>query len=147
MISTLSTLFPSGVTPLGLLEVIIGLVVVWIIASIPAYVAGKIVARGKATFGEAMAATLLGPVVYIVVLVAVDIFLGGLIGSGGYIAGFILAFIAWVWVYKALFQTGWLGGLAIAILTIIVFAVLLLLIGVLFGVMSPLLPVINTQKL
>lgn len=147
MTSTLSTLFPTGVTPLELLEIIIGLIVVWTIASIPAYIAGKIVVRGKATFGEAMEATLLGPIVYIIVLAAVDFVLGGLIGSWGYIAGFVLAFIAWIWAYKAIFKTGWLGGFAIAILTIIVFAGLLIVIGALFGDLNPLKVLISTQKL
>jgi len=147
MISTLSALFPTGITPMELLEIIVGLIVVWIIASIPAYIAGKIVARGKATFGEAMEATLLGPIVYIIVLAAADFVLGGLIGSGGYIAGFILAFIAWIWAYKAIFKTAWLGGLAIAILTIIVFAGLLIVIGALFGVLNPFTVVSSIQKL
>jgi hypothetical protein len=139
MISIFSTLFPSGVTFLALLEIIVALVVVWIIASIPAYIAGKVVTKGRATFGEAMAATLLGPIVYILVLVVVDFFLG-LAGTGGYIVGFILAFIAWIGVYKATFRTGWLGALATAILTTIIFVILLIIIAVLFGFVPQLLP-------
>jgi hypothetical protein len=145
MVSIFSTLFPSGVTLLALLSIIIVLVIVWIIASIPAYIAGKVVTRGKATFGEAMAATLLGPIVYIIVLVVVDFFLG-LAGTEGYIVGFVLAFIAWVWVYKATFKTGWLGALATAILAIIIFVILLFIIGALFGFLPQLVPT-SLQKI
>ena len=142
MISIFSTLFPSGVSLLGLLEVIVALIVGWVIVSIPAWIAGKVVTGGRATFGEAMVATVLGPIAYVVVFVVVDFFLGGL-GAGGYIVGVVLAFIAWVWVYKATFRTGWLGGLAIAILAIIVFVVLLIIMGALFGFFHPFAPVLQ----
>jgi hypothetical protein len=35
-----------------------------------------------------------------------------------------LALIAWIWVYKASFRTGWLSGIAIAILAWIIFVVI-----------------------
>ena len=146
MISVLSSLFPSGVTLLEILEIAVALFVVWIIVSIPAWIAGKVVTKGKATFGRAMLATLLGPIIYIIALVVLDLFLGGLFGSIGYIVAFVLAFVAWVWVYKAVFKTGWLGGLAIAILALIVFIVLLIIIGILLvGIMPNLLPSTLTQ--
>lgn len=92
MISVFSTLFPSGVTILDIVAIAVALFVVWIIVSIPAWIAGKAVTGGKATFGEAMLATLLGPIVYIIVLIAVDLLLGGLLGSTGYIVAFVLPF-------------------------------------------------------
>jgi len=58
---------PSGITLLDLLILIVGLVILWIIVSIPVYIAGKIVTAGKSTFGEAMLATLFGPIVYVIV--------------------------------------------------------------------------------
>ena len=143
MISIFSTLFPSGVTLLGLFEVIVALIVVWVIVSIPAWIAGKIVTGGRASFGEAMVATVLGPIVYAIVLAVVDFLWKGLIGSGGYVVGLILGFIAWVWVYKATFRTGWLGGFAIAILAIIVFLVLLIIMGALFGFFHPFAPILQ----
>jgi len=75
--------------------------------------------------------------VYAVTLFVVDFFLGSLIGGGAYILSLVLAFIAWVWVFKASFKTTWLGALAIAILAILVFAVLSLLFGALLGIMVP----------
>jgi hypothetical protein len=133
----LSSIIPSEINLLNLLIIIIGLVILWIIVSIPVYAAGKIVTNGKSTLGEAMAATLLGPIVYVIVLVGVRFFLGAIIGKGAYIWAYIFAFIAWIGVYKSTFKTGWLGALAIAILAIILFVVLAIIIGALFGLTVP----------
>jgi len=123
---------------LNLVALIIGLVIVWIIVSIPAYLAGKVVTAGRSTFGEAMLATLFGPIVYAVTLIVVDFLLGAIIGGGvAYVFALILAFIAWVWVFKASFRTSWLGGLGIAILSVIVFWILSLILGFLFRSIIP----------
>ncbi len=122
---------------MSLIVTIIGLIIVWIVISIPAWLAGKAITGGKSTFGDAMVATLFGPIVYVVVLIAVDFFLGTLIGSGAYIIALLLAFIGWIWVYKSSFGTGWLGGIGIAILAVIVFAVMSLILGSLFGLVVP----------
>jgi hypothetical protein len=133
----LSNLIVGNMTLMSLLVTIIGLIILWIIVSIPVWLAGKAVTGGKATFGEAMIATLFGPIVYAITLVAVDFLLGGLIGSTGYIIALILAFIGWIWVYKASFKTGWLGGIAIAILAVIIFIVLSIILGAIFGLVVP----------
>lgn len=117
----------------SLVVLIIGLIILWIIVSIPAYLAGKVVTSGRSTFGEAMLATLFGPIVYAVTLIVVDYFLGAIIGGEASVIALILAFIAWVWVFKASFKTGWLGGLGIAILSVIVFWILSMILGFLFG--------------
>ena len=127
----------GSLTLTDVLVAIIGLVILWIFISIPAWLAGKAITGGKSTFGDAMVATLVGPIVYFVVLIAVDFFLGTLIGPGAFIIALILAFIGWIWVYKSSFGTGWLGGLGIAILSIIVFAVISLILGALFSVVVP----------
>jgi hypothetical protein len=124
----------SGTNLLDLLIIIIGLVILWIIVSIPVYIAGKIVTAGKSTFGEAMLATLFGPVVYAIVLIGVSFFLSTIIGSGAYVLALILALIAWIGVYKSTFRTGWLGAIAIAILAIIIFWIIGLIIAALFRV-------------
>jgi hypothetical protein len=121
----------------SLLVAIIGLIILWIIVSIPVWLAGKAVTGGKATFGEAMIATLFGPIVYAITLVVVDFLLGATIGSAGYIIALILAFIGWIWVYKASFKTSWLGGIAIAILAVIIFAVISIVFGAIFGLIVP----------
>lgn len=132
----MSDLIVGNITLLSLFVTIIGLIILWIIVSIPVYLAGKVVAGGKATFGEAMLATLLGPIVYAVTLVVAD-FLLGTFGSAAYITALLLAFVAWIWVFKASFRTGWLGGLAIAILAVIIFIVLSVILGVVFGLLIP----------
>jgi hypothetical protein len=121
----------------GLLFVIISLVVFWIVISIPVWIAGKALTGGKATFGGALLATLAGPIVYAIVIFVVDLFLSGIIGSAAYIFGYILALIAWIWVYKASFATGWLRAIAIAILAWVLFVILSIIFSVLFGVAYP----------
>lgn len=137
MIPILSSVLPSGITLMDLLIIVIGLVILWIIISIPVYLAGKVVTTGKSTFGEAMLATLFGPIVYAIVLVGVDFFLGAIIGSGAYIWALIFAIIAWIAVYKSTFRTGWLGAIAIGILAAIIFVILGMIIAILFGVTIP----------
>jgi hypothetical protein len=121
----------------SVLVTVIGLIILWIIVSIPVWLAGKAVTGGKATFGDAMIATLFGPIVYAVTLIIVGYFLGALIGSTAYIIALILALIAWIWVYKASFRTGWLGGIGIAILAWILFVVISIIFGALFHVAVP----------
>lgn len=133
----MSNLIFGNMTLTSLLVTIIGLIILWIIVSIPVWLAGKAVTGGKATFGEAMIATLFGPIVYAITVIIVDFFLGALIGSTAYIIALILAFIAWIWVYKASFKTGWLGGIAIAILAVILFAVISIILGAIFGLVVP----------
>ena len=133
----MSNLIIGNMTLTSVLVTVIGLIILWIIVSIPVWLAGKAVTGGKATFGEAMIATLFGPVVYALTLIIVGYFLGTLIGSTAYIIALILALIAWIWVYKASFRTGWLGGIAIAILAWIIFVVISIIFGALFHVAVP----------
>ncbi len=133
----MSNLIIGNMTWTSLIVTIIGLIILWIIVSIPVWLAGKAVTGGKATFGEAMIATLFGPIVYAVTLIIVGYFLGTLIGSTAYIIALILALIAWIWVYKASFRTGWLGAIAIAILAWIIFVVISIIFGALFHVAVP----------
>jgi len=133
----LSNVIIGNMTLTSLIVTIIGLIILWIIVSIPVWLAGKAVTGGKATFGDAMIATLFGPIVYAVVLFVVGYFLGGAIGSSAYIIALVLALIAWIWVYKASFRTGWLAGIGIAILAWIIFVVVSIIFGALFGVVVP----------
>ena len=124
-------------TILSLLAFTVGLITLWVIVSIPVYLAGKIVTGGNSTIGDAMVATMFGPLFYAVTLIVVDFFLGAVIGSGAYFWALIFAFLAWIGVFKASFRTGWLGALAIAVLAILVFAVISTLFGALLGIMVP----------
>jgi hypothetical protein len=124
-------------TVVNILVFVIGLIIIWIIVSIPVHLAAKVVTGGKSTLGDAMVATLFGPIVYAITLFAMDFLLGSFIGPNAYILSLIIAFIAWLGVFKASFGTGWLGALAIAILAILIFAGLSLLFGALLGIMVP----------
>jgi hypothetical protein len=114
---------------------IIGLILLWIIISIPVYFAAKIIVGGRAGFLSAMLATLVGPIVFAFVL-GLGYFLTARIFAGLGFLALILAFFAWIWVYKAAFGTGWIQGFAIAILAIIIAIVIIALlafIGVVFA--------------
>jgi len=132
---------PNSITSLTLADVvilIIALIIEWIIVSIPVWLAGKLVTGGKGTFGDAMLATLFGPVVFIIIFFIVGYFLGAVIGSSAaYVFAYVLAFIGWVWVYKASFRTGWLSGLAIAVLAIIILIIINAILGFIFGATLP----------
>src|SRR5712691_9799681 len=89
----------------GLLVLIVGLVILWIIVSIPVYAAGKLVTARKADFGQAMGATLGGGLAYFLVFYGVAFFLGALIGPIATIFALILALVTWIAVYRASFDT------------------------------------------
>jgi hypothetical protein len=127
----------GDLTLLNVLAFLVGLIVLWIIVSIPVYIAGKIVTAGESTLGDAMVATLFGPIVYVITLFIVRALFGTFIGSGAYVWALILAFIAWVGVFKVSFGTGWFISLSIALLAILVYAALSVLFGALLGVMVP----------
>jgi hypothetical protein len=125
------------VTIPSLLVAIISLIILWIVVSIPVWLAAKALTGGRASFGSALLATLAGPIVYFLVTWLVGFFLGAAIGSSAYIFGWILALLAWIWVYKASFETGWLRAILIAVLAWIIFIVLSFIFGALFGVAYP----------
>jgi hypothetical protein len=104
------------------------ILVTWMVVSLPVYLAAKIVTAGRATFLEALVGSLAGPVLYYVTLRGVDIFLGVLRFPLSGLVAFLSAFLAFLWVYKSVFSTGWLGAFVIAVAaTAITVAVALLL--------------------
>lgn len=103
---------------------IIGFIILWIIVSIPVYFAAKLVTGGRAHFGQAMLATLVGPIVFAIVL-AIGYFVAASIFSGLGLLALLIAFLAWIWVYKATFGTGWLQAFGIAIISVIVGIILI----------------------
>jgi hypothetical protein len=120
-------------------SVIIGLLVLWIIVSIPVWIAAKILTRGRVKFSRAMLVTALGPIIYAIVFFIFAALLTALVGDPTVpiIMGFVVAFIAWIGVFKKGFDTGWLRALGIAILAIIVFAVIGLIISLLIQLIVP----------
>jgi hypothetical protein len=120
--------------------VLIGLLIVWILVSIPVWIAAKILTLGRARFTRAMLVTAVGPIVYALVFfvstAALSIAFGKNAGWLGAIA-FIIAFIAWIGVFKKGFDTGWLRALGIAILAAVVFAVIGVVITLLIQYIVP----------
>ncbi len=120
------------ISAVALVADLIGLIILWIIVSIPVYFAAKILVGGRASFGSAMLATLVGPIIFVIVLGLGD-YLASRIFPGLEILALLVAFIAWIWVYKAAFGTGWLHAFGIAILAIIIATVILAILAV-FGI-------------
>jgi len=125
-------------TTLGAILVLaVALVILWVLVSIPVYAAGKLVTEGRSGFGDAMAATLGGAVVYFLVLWGVIFFLTPVFGPAAPVFGFILALIAWLAVYSASFDTGFLGTIGIVVVAWLVFFVVDVLLVTTFGVGFP----------
>lgn len=122
----------------GLLVLAVALVILWVVISLPVYVAGKLVTGGKAEFGDAMVATLGGAIAYILVLWGGTFFLSLVISpTAAVVIAFVLALVSWVAVYGSSFDTGWLGGLAIAIVGWAVLVIIDLVLVSVFGVAIP----------
>jgi hypothetical protein len=119
--------------------VIIGLLVLWIIVSIPVWVAAKILAMRRVSFSRAMLVTALGPIVSAAVFFIFAALLTAIVGDPTLpvIIGLIVAFVAWIGVFKRGFHTGWLRALGIAMLAVIVFGVIGLIISLLMQVIVP----------
>lgn len=107
------------------LATIVGLLVLWIIVSIPVWIAAKILTLGRAKFRRAMLVTAVGPIIYAAVLLITSLILTLTFGERALVVAisFIIAFIAWIGVFKAGFDTGWLRAFGIAVLAILVFAI------------------------
>jgi hypothetical protein len=111
-------------TLVGAIVFLIGLVILWVIVSIPVYFAGKAVTGGRSDFGDAMGATLGGAIGYFVVYFAVSFFLGDVIGSSASAFALILALIVWLAVYRAAFRTSWIRAVGIVILSWVILLIL-----------------------
>ena len=122
----LDQLLMQGELVLTALVVLFGLVIMWIVVSIPVYLAAKLVTLGKARFTRAMIVTAVGPVIYAIVFFLSNAALSATLGQQFLIVAisFILAFIAWIGVFKLGFETGWIRALGIAFLAVIVFAII-----------------------
>lgn len=106
---------------------IISLVIIWVIVSIPVWISAKILTSGRASFRRAMLVTASGLIVYVLVLIISTNFLSLTIGNRSQLItsiGLVLAFLAWIYVFKRGFETGWIRGIGIALLAIIVFIII-----------------------
>jgi hypothetical protein len=127
--------FPSTIT--GWLFFIAGLVILWIIISVPVYFAGKMVTHGKSDFGDAMGATLGGGLAYFIVYFAVAIFLGAVIGPAASAFALVLGLLVWLAIYRSSFRTTWPGAVGIVLVAWLIFLILDFIMVQAFGVSFP----------
>ena len=129
--------------------VLVGLLALWIIVSIPVWIAAKILTLGRAKFTRAMLVTAVGPIVYAIVLFISSVILALTFGerSALVVISFVIAFIAWIAVFKKGFDTGWLRAFGIAVLATIVFAVIGLIVTLAIQAIVPEAPPITPFQL
>jgi len=125
--TTLAIHIPSV---LKIASILVGLIIVWIIVSIPIYISAKIIVGRKASFGEALLATLVGPIVFGIVVAVGYIITQRVFGGLGILA-VLLGFLAWIAVYKGVFHTGWVRAFGIALLSVIVALVIIVILAIL----------------
>jgi len=96
-----------------------------VVLTIVLYVAGRIVVgKKRALFSDAFVIALLGIVINTLFMA----FLPGLFGAG---LGLIISLIVYLLLIRHYYETGWLGALAVAILTVVIFIVLAFVLAVL----------------
>ncbi len=110
------TLFPV----ISYVDLVVVLVIAWILASFPIYVAGKIISGKDTTFGSAMLAALIGPVVTLFFFIVITAVLSPFLLGFAAVLGAVFAIFALSYLYGALFKTHLLGGFAIAVLSLVI---------------------------
>ena len=137
----------QGAADLALVAIalIAGLLILWIAVTIPVWLAAKLVTLGKARFTRAMLVTAVGPAIYAIVFLISSFALSVTVGQQFIVAAasFILAFIAWIGVFKLGFDTGWLRALGIALLATVVFVVIGVIVTVAMQFLVPSAPPIT----
>ena len=109
----------------------------WIVISIPVYISGELMTGGKASFGEAMGATLGGALAYVIILWAGTFLLTPILGTEAVLISFLFALLVWVAVYRASFETGWLQAIGIVLVGWLVLIVMDVILTSMFGVAIP----------
>ena len=110
------TVFPV----ISYVDLVVVLVIAWILASFPIYVAGKIISGKDTTFGSAMIAALIGPVVTLFFFIVITAVLSPFLLGFAVVLGAVFAIFALSYLYGALFKTHLLGGFAIAVLSLVI---------------------------
>jgi len=112
--------------------VIVALILGWIIASIPVYLAAKLFGS-DASFLRAMGAVLLSGIVAVIIII-IFLFISAAYGSFLLIIlGLVVAFIAVLGVYKSMLNVGWGAAFGIIIVSIIIGFIFNLILS-LFGI-------------
>lgn len=138
-----SVTLPTGLA--SVIAIVLTIIIAWIIISIPLYLAGKLISGKHTTFGRAMLAAIVAPVVTLFFFFLVTVGLALFLGPFSLIVGGIIAILVLSYVYASIFDTSLLGGFGIAILGTIITYIMTLIVAALmvslFGITtSPILP-------
>lgn len=115
---------------LKIASVLLGLLIIWIFVSIPVFIAAKIIVGRQASFGEALLATLAGPLVFGIILTIGYAITQRVFAGLGFLA-LLVGFLAWIAVYKGVFHTGWVRAFGIAVLSVIIALVVFVILALL----------------
>lgn len=132
-------LLQTGIFLTSAAAIIIGLLVLWIVVSIPVWIAARILTAKRAKFTRAMLVTAVGPIIYAIVFFISSAVLSLTFGERSILTAIssILAFIAWIAVFKKAFDVGWLRAFGIAILATVVFVIIGLIITLIIHAILP----------
>ncbi|PWU80044.1 MAG: hypothetical protein DLM72_14260 [Candidatus Nitrosopolaris wilkensis] len=97
-----------------------------------------------------MLVTAAGPILYALVLIISTSLISFVIGNQSATItslGLIIAFVAWIYVFKRGFETGWIKAVGIALFAIVLFVFMSIVIALITHVLVPNLPpMITTQS-
>ncbi len=117
------------------------LLIAWAIASMPLWLAARLLTGGRATLGAAMLGMLLGGIVFAVVYLITYSITSSFTSSGtAGILALVLSFLAFLGLYRELFNVGWLRALAIAILAVVLAIVIPIIIAAILAALGLTLP-------
>ncbi len=128
---------PDSTAIFQIMFISLGLVMIWTVLSLPLYAASKLVTKGKSTFVRAMIATLLGPLVSIILFSIINIFLIETFGDSAFIYSVIITFLIGLGTYRIIFKTSWIGAFTIFLISFIISVILIIIIGLAFSMMFP----------
>jgi hypothetical protein len=98
-----------------------------LILTLVLYLAGLVIVGGrKARFIDAFLISLVGTILSTVFFLFIPYSLVAL----------VLSIIVWLFLIKSLYETGWLGAIAVGILAIVIFLVISIILALLFGILS-----------
>lgn len=122
----------------SVIGIILTIIIAWIVISIPLYLAGKLISGRHTTFGKAMIAAIVAPLVTLFFFFLVTVGLALFLGPLSLLVGGIVAIAVLSYVYASIFDTSLMGGFAIAILGTIITYVMTFIVAALmvavFGV-------------
>jgi hypothetical protein len=100
--------------------------ILWAVVSIPVWISAKILKANQAKFARAMLVTAFGPIIYGIVFFVSTRILSSILPAGNSVntIAIAIAFIAWIYVFKRGFRTGWIRALGISIAAIVVFVII-----------------------